>query len=136
MQPVCYMFENFYFYFAIDVVIRNSYNSKSTAVQEELRNYRISLLKRNDTRWNSILFMIRSVLKLSPDEIKSLVGLLPKTKERPKISAYEREQLVELKDVLELFEQFTNNMQSDSITISKVYPAVSGLKVSCLRLSF
>lgn len=109
---------------------------KSSAVQEELRNYRISLLKRNDTRWNSILFMIRSVLKLSPDEIKSLVGLLPKTKERPKISSYEREQLVELKYVLELFEQFTNNMQSDSVTISKVYPAVSGLKVSFWRLNF
>lgn len=76
--------------------------------------------------------MVRSVLRLSPDDFKSIVGLLPKNKEKPKLSNLEREKLNELKDVLEFFEEFTNHLQSDSITISKVYPAVSGLKVFLL----
>lgn len=102
---------------------------KSTAVQEELRNLSVCLLKRNATRWNSTLFMIRSVLKLTPDDFKSVVSLLPRNKDKPKLSSDERARLYELKEVLEYFEEFTNNLQSDSVTISKVYPAVSGLKV-------
>lgn len=37
--------------------------------------------------------------------------------------------LEELRDLLKLFETFTNELQGDVITISKVFPCVSGLKV-------
>lgn len=69
--------------------------------------------------------MIRSVLKLTHEDFKHVCALLPK--EKPKLSTVEREKLVEV--LLEYFEKFTNAIQGDSITISKVYPAVSGLKV-------
>ena len=73
--------------------------------------------------------MIRSVLKLSSEDFKTIVGLLPKTKEKPKLTNTEREKLTELRDLLEYFEEFTKQIQGDNVTISKVYPAVHGLKV-------
>ena len=73
--------------------------------------------------------MIRSVLKLTPADMQKLFSMLPKHAEKPKLSKNEIEKLVELKEVLELFEEFTKQMESDSVSISKVYPAVSGLKV-------
>ena len=100
---------------------------RSTAVQEELRVYRIKLLKMNQTRWNSILFMIRSFLKLTPEELNKILSLLP-DKEKIKITKVEREMLVELRDLLILFETFTDYLQSDKVNISKVYPCVATLK--------
>lgn len=75
--------------------------------------------------------MIRSVLKLSAEDLKKVIALLPnkKGKEKMKISATEREILEELKEVLGFFEQFTDQMQADKVSISKVYPCVAGLKV-------
>ena len=75
--------------------------------------------------------MIRSVLKLSPDELKRVLSLLTdkKDREKLKITSTDREMLEELKDVLGFFEQFTDQLKSDKVSISKVYPSVSGLKV-------
>jgi len=38
----------------------------SHLIAEELRSYRVKFNKKNTTRWNSILFMVRSVLKVTP----------------------------------------------------------------------
>lgn len=103
----------------------------SIAVQEELRKYNTRLLLNNQTRWNSTLFMIISVLKLWTDELKKALSLL-KGKDKDKYKNSERDMLIELKELLELFEQFTDELQGDQITISKVYPCVSGLKVNNL----
>jgi hypothetical protein len=77
----------------------------SHVIAEELRNLNIKLNTKNVTRWNSILFMVRSVLKLSPQDLKQIRDQLPnKTsdeKEKRKkfdISEIEREMLMELKD--------------------------------------
>lgn len=109
----------------------------SITVQEELRNLQVKLLKNNKTRWNSTLFMIRSILRLSSDELKKVVSLFQdkKLRDQYRITATEREMLEELKEVLSYFEEFTNELQSDSLTISKVYPCVSGLKV-CLKIYY
>jgi hypothetical protein len=59
--------------------------SKScTAVAEELQALNKKLCSRNLTRWNSTLFMVRSVLKLSPNEMTSIRNKLPKKKQNKK----------------------------------------------------
>ena len=107
----------------------------SLSIAEELRKLNRKLNKKNVTRWNSILFMIRSVLKLSPEDMKTIRNQLPiKTQEQKEIkrkfdiSTVEREMLEELKDVLEKFEFVTDELQSNKINISRVYPCVAFLR--------
>ena len=66
--------------------------------------------KLNLTRWNSILFMIRSVLKLTTEEIQLIKHKMPnitaEDKDRKRkfdLSYTDREMLKELKVLLELF---------------------------------
>ena len=56
----------------LDHVSKNIVNkSKSSSIiAAELRKFDKKLNKKNITRWNSILFMVRSVLKLAPEEMK------------------------------------------------------------------
>lgn len=46
-------------------------------IAEELRALNIQLCKKNLTRWNSTLFMIRSVLKLTPSDFQTIKSQLP-----------------------------------------------------------
>ena len=87
------------------------------------------------TRWNSILFLIRSVLKISPAEFTQIRNSLPtkttnqkETKKLFKIEREEREMLAELRDLLASFEFVTNELQTNEISISRVYPCVLFLK--------
>jgi hypothetical protein len=107
----------------------------STLIAEELRQFNKKLNKKNATRWNSILFMIRSVLKLSPDEFKAIrlkmstkTAEQRETKKKFDLSKEDREMLEELKVVLEMFEFVTDEFQSNKISISRVYPCVIFLK--------
>jgi hypothetical protein len=109
-------------------------------IAEELRNLNIKLKTKNVTRWNSILFMVRSVLKLSPQDLKQIRDQLPnKTsdeKERRKkfdISEIEREKLMELKDLLQMFEFVTDELQSNRINISRVYPCIEYLRENLIN---
>jgi hypothetical protein len=52
-------------------------SKQSLVIAEELRKLNIKLNKKNVTRWNSILFMIRSALKLSPDDFKKIRNEMP-----------------------------------------------------------
>ena len=47
------------------------------AIAVELRALNIQLCKKNLTRWNSTLFMIRSVLKLTPRDFQTKKSQLP-----------------------------------------------------------
>ncbi len=79
------------------------------------------------TRWNSILFMVRSVLKLTPADFLAIQKSLPKTSRKQKelkanfeLSSTERAILKELVELLEGFEFVTNQLQGDGVSISKV----------------
>jgi hypothetical protein len=115
-----------------DIVTKSK---SSLIIAEELRKLNVKLNKKNVTRWNSILFMIRSALKLSPDEYKKIRAEMPtKTIEQKEImrkfslSATEREMLEELKEILEAFEFVTDELQSNRINISRVYPGITFIR--------
>jgi hypothetical protein len=106
----------------------------STIIAEELRSMAKKFCKRNKTRWNSILFMIRSVLKVSASELKQIQNSMPNKTSKEKtarknfsLTAVERAMLEELKDLLELFEFVTNEFQTDDVSISRVYPSIKSL---------
>ena len=119
-----------------DIVSKSKF---STIIAEELRTFNKKLSKKNITRWNSILFMIRSVLKLTPVEFASIKSKLPTTTKAQKETKknfslnIEREMLKELRKVLEMFEFVTDEIQGDGVTISKVYPCINFLKTSLTK---
>ena len=105
------------------------------AIAEELRALHIQLCKKNLTRWNSTLFMIRSVLKLTPTDFQNIKAQLPtktaaqlEVKNNFGISKKEREMLIELKDVLQMFEFVTDEIQTNDVSISRVYPCINYLR--------
>ena len=90
--------------------------------------------KKNVTRWNSILFMTRSVLKLTPAEYKAIRAVLPcktiaqkQVKQNFDVSSEERDMLQEMVDILSAFEFVTDELQSNKVSISRVYPCIEFL---------
>ena len=72
-----------------------------------------------------------SVLRLTPSEFKKIRNEMPSSTTKQKetikkfdLSAKERAMLEELIRILEAFEFFTDELQSNSINISRVYPGV------------
>ena len=107
----------------------------SHAIAKELRTLNIKLAKKILTRWNSILFMVRSVLKLSPADFVKIQKSLPnksfkqkETRANFEITSTECAILKELVELLESFEFVTNQLQGDGVSISKVYPCYYYLK--------
>ena len=107
----------------------------SLLLAEEIRQLDKCLKNYVITRWNSILFMIRSVLKLTPDDFKQLIKTMPTSNQKQRdaiklfrISELEREMLSELVDLLEIFEWLTNEFQSNKVSSSRVYPTVMAVK--------
>ena len=99
-------------------------------VAEELRKFQKKVLKNCVTRWNSILFMVRSINNISEVEYAKLVSLLNEKKYNRadfKLSKLERIYLAELQKILESFEFVTDEFQSDGVTSSKVFPLVTWL---------
>jgi hypothetical protein len=103
-------------------------NSKmSGALAEELREFDMQMAKKNITRWNSILFMIRSVLRFSPTQFNEIREKLPtKTKKQRQVKnkfelkALEGASLKQIRVVLEPFEYVTDQLQSNRVTSSRV----------------
>ncbi len=115
----------------------------SSYVAEELLKFRKKFAKRVVTRWNSILFMIRSVLKLTPVEFATIRSKMPKKTTQQKeardkfnISDTERKMLEELKVVLEWFEWVTDELQSNDVSISKVLPCITFLQHKLTEVDF
>ena len=120
-----------------------SKSKMSQIVAEELRNLDKKLSKKCVTRWNSILFMIRSVLKVSPAEFKTIRNSMPtatlqqkEVKKKFDISPNEREMLEELKVVLEMFEFVTDEFQTNKVSISRVYPSIRYLERNLIFFIF
>ena len=112
-----------------------SKSKTSSIVAEELRNLDKFLCKSIPTRWNSILFLIRSILKLSSVDLAQIRNNMPtstakqrEAKELFRLSAKEREMLAELRDLLVCFEFVTNELQTNEISISRVFPCYLFLK--------
>jgi hypothetical protein len=114
-----------------DIVSKSKF---SVLIAEELQSFNKKFTKRIVTRWNSILFMIRSVLKVTPAEFEKIRKAMPmvskKQKEAKKkfdLSDEDREMLQELKTVLEWFEWATDEFQTNTVSISRVFPCVRSL---------
>jgi hypothetical protein len=80
--------------------------------------------------------MVRSVLKLAPEEMKKIRDKMPsrnkgerEVKNKFDLTSVQRDMLTELRDVLEMFEFVTDEFR---INISRVYPAVKYLKKNLL----
>jgi hypothetical protein len=107
---------------------------KSTVLADELRAFSKKVHQKNVTRWNSILFMIRSVIKLRPEEVKAIMNLLPKKKKaKVELTKSDYEMLTELEKVLSIFEFATDEFQSNLCSISRVYPSILLIKHELLN---
>ncbi len=100
-------------------------------IAEQLRNLEKTLKTYVITRWNSILFTIKSVLSISDadfrkirDSMETKTKKQKKTKQKFRLDKNDRNKLEELCTILELFQWFTNLMQSNQVSISCVYPCV------------
>ena len=87
------------------------------------------------TRWNSILFMIRSVLNITPQEWADVRDKMKTTtfkqiiqKRKFEITELDRSMLSELESLLTMFELITDEFQSNKVSISRVYPYIDSLK--------
>ena len=108
--------KEFFFWFISKNIVSKS--KLSTLIAEEIRKLEISLHNKVITRWNSILFMVRSVLKLTEKDFKLIRNSMSNKKTKQKVviakfslSDVQREQLNELKSVLEMFEFVTDELQ-------------------------
>ncbi len=96
-----------------------------SSIAEELRNLNRYVNKCVVTRWNSILFMIRSVMNITPEEWENVRGKMKRATftEAQKykkfgISEKDRCMLSELQSLLTMFELVTNEFQSNRVSIS------------------
>jgi Tfp pilus assembly PilM family ATPase len=101
---------------------------------------KLKFSKKNATRWNSVLFMVRSVLKATPQQLQYIQSQMPSNSQKAKqarrefqISSTERVMLLELKELLELFEIATNELQSNEVSISRVFPSINSLIINLSR---
>ena len=112
----------------------------SHLVAEELSKIKVKFNKKNETRWNSILFMIDSVLKVTPIQLKDIQDkMLDKTREQRRVKKFfyikqnEREMLKELQELLQMFKLVSDDLQSNKVSISYVYPSVNSLIIKLKR---
>lgn len=84
--------------------------------------------------------MIRSVLKVTPAQFAEIRSKIPgkgkksrSMKENFYLSDSERSMLVELKELLEMFEFATNEFQTNNVSISRVYPQINSLLIRLTR---
>jgi hypothetical protein len=80
--------------------------------------------------------MIRSVLRISDEDFKKIRKSMPtKTKKQLEVKSKfninpkERAMLEELADVLTHFEWLTDNLQTNEVSISRVYPCIVSLRI-------
>ena len=117
-----------------------SKSKMSHLVAEELSKIKVKFNKKNETRWNSILFMIDSVLKVTPIQLKDIQDkMLDKTREQRRVKKFfyikqnEREMLKELQELLQMFKLVSDDLQSNKVSISYVYPSVNSLIIKLKR---
>ena len=93
---------------------------KSTLATEKFETlFGKTLVSRNETRWNSQVKMVRRVLEVDPSEVVDGEGLV--------LTGHEKAILKEMVDVLEPFEEATDILQGDYVSISFAIPCYFGL---------
>ena len=92
-----------------------------TAIAEELQAFNKILCTRNVTRWISTLFMIAVIRNKLPKR----TAKQKETRNNFCIDDKERKMLTELKQLLEMFGWVTDELQSNKVSISRVYPCIS-----------
>jgi hypothetical protein len=104
----------------------------SHLIAEELSKLKVKFNKKNETRWNSILFMIDSVLKVTPNQFKEIQDKMPdNTRQQRRVKkffylkAIERDMLKELQELLQMFKCVSDDLQSNKVSISYVYPSIN-----------
>jgi hypothetical protein len=118
---------------------------QTTVLAEELRRLDKRVHKSVPTRWNSTLAMVRSVTRLTDRELEDLRKKLP-TKTEQQITVVrnfalepqDREKLTELKSVLAPFEWGTDELQCNTVSISRVLPVYNSIisKLNSLVLEY
>ena len=106
----------------------------STIIATDLQAVKKTLLKNNATRWNSIYIMIKSYNKLTFDEVSGLIKHLKVQEQRTfTLSPAQRTMAVELENMLEELLFASKEFQSNSVTSSIVFPAITYLKTSLIK---
>jgi hypothetical protein len=105
-------------------------SKNSNLISDELRKVNKFLHKNNKTRWNSTFTMITSYLKLSNCEIIKALSFSTNKKNQLAqkkliLSSQEYEKLKELQIILKDVFIFTELIQGDNVTISRLIPAVN-----------
>ena len=109
----------------------------STLISEELRAFDVKFCKRVVTRWNSVLFMLRSVQKITQEQMESIREKMRKRAQTLKkkevvkkfcLTEIDRAVIDELVDLLEIFDWVTDEFQGDGVTVSRVIPCVKKLQ--------
>ncbi|CAF0834838.1 unnamed protein product [Brachionus calyciflorus] len=104
----------------------------SCIVMDNLREVKKNLKAKNNTRWNSIYYMLKSFSQLTNSEIDSIIqngkNKSKKSRKNPeseiKFTYEEREKLNELLQILQELQIATDIFQGDGITISRILPTV------------
>jgi hypothetical protein len=103
----------------------------SSHIVEELRSFNKTVQKSVITRWNSYLFVIRSFNKLTKTEMNKLQNVISdrdkrkKNKFDHKFTKEEFKLMLDLQQILELFEYIFEKFQFNKITSSLIYPAIT-----------
>ena len=98
---------------------------------DALRDVKKTLRKKNSTRWNTIYLMLVAFLKLDCSEVEKILlsGCTTNSEKREArkkdLTDIEREQAVELNEILEQLYIFTNIIQGDGVTISRLIPSLN-----------
>ncbi len=86
------------------------------------------------TRWNSVLFMVRSYNKLSLRECTNLISKIKQSEQsRCTLSVSERDRAVELENVLESLLYATKEFEKNELSSSAVYPTINYLKNTLIK---
>jgi hypothetical protein len=107
----------------------------SSVVAEQLAKLEKKLHKQNVTRWNSSLTMGLSVLGLTEADFKRIRAAMngksakeQEAKRKFALSPRERDMLTELVELLKKFEFWTDELQTNDVSISRVLPMVVSLR--------
>ena len=106
----------------------------STIISTDLQGIKKTLLKNNATRWNSIYIMLKSYNKLTYEEVTGLIKHLKAQDQRTfTLTSSQRVMAIELENMLEELMFASKEFQSNGVTSSIVFPAITYLKTSLIK---
>jgi hypothetical protein len=103
----------------------------SNLVADDLKDLHVTLRKDFVVRWNSTYIMLKSYSKLTQMQIKSLLthkstkAKNASDQKKMLLDSNETEKLAELCKILQHLYEFTQIIQGDDVTISKILPSLA-----------